>query len=164
MAYVMMSDLLTPDRIIPALRATDRRQVVEKLCQVASRSGLKKETVRRAVLSREDLTTFAVGRGIAIPHAIVADIRNPLGVFARLEQPVDFGAADGRRADLVFLLLVPKANDRLLLPALACVARRLRDAEVAKHLRAATSAEAAHVILATDIWRRCAEPDRKDAA
>jgi nitrogen PTS system EIIA component len=130
MSRVRMADLITPERIIPTLHAADTRQVMEKLsCLVAAQTILNKELVRGAVQSREDLTTFAVGRGIAIPHAVVEGIATPIGVFARLEPPVDFGAADGRLADLLVLLLIPETDAGLLLPVLSCVARRLRDPE-----------------------------------
>lgn len=154
MSRIRMADLITPERIIPALYAADKRQVIDKLSRrAAAHTGLNRELVRHAVLRHEDLTTFGVGRGIAIPHAVVAGIAKPIGVFARLKRPVDFGAADGRPADLVVLLLVPDTDAGLLLPALSCAARRLRDREVARRLRAQTGAEAAHAILTTDSWR-----------
>jgi PTS system nitrogen regulatory IIA component len=161
-----MADLITPDRIVPTLNAVDKHQVIHKLsCLAAAQTGAEEEAVRRAVLSREDLTTFGLGRGIAIPHAIVGSIRKPFGAFARLSRPIDFGAADGRPADLILLLLAPETDAGILLPALSCVARRLRDREIAKRLRAETSAEAAHLILTTDSWRgHDPHPERKRVA
>ncbi|MBX9847429.1 MAG: PTS sugar transporter subunit IIA [Xanthobacteraceae bacterium] len=161
-----MAELITPDRILPVLNAADKDRAIDKLCRfAAARAGLDGELVRRAVLAREDLTTFGVGRGIAIPHGTVPGMSKPLGALARLKRPVDFGAADGRAADLVFLLLAPESDASILLRALSCVARRLRDREVVKRLRAETGAEAAHVILTSDSWRgHDPHPDRKHAA
>jgi nitrogen PTS system EIIA component len=166
MSRIRMAELITPERIIPTLHAADKHQVIEKLSRlVAAHTALNKELVWRAVLAREDLTSFGVGRGIAIPHAVVAGIAVPVGAFARLEQPVDFGAADGQLADLVLLLLAPKNDPWILLLALSCGARRLRDPEIAQHLRAQTNAEAAHVILTTDTWRgHDLHPDWKEAS
>jgi mannitol/fructose-specific phosphotransferase system IIA component len=104
-------------------------------------------------LGQKDLTTFGVGRGIAIPHAIVDGIATPVGAFARLKQLIDFDAVDGQPADLVFLILAPATGADMLLLALACVARRLQDREVTVRLRAETSSEGAHVILTADSWR-----------
>jgi PTS system nitrogen regulatory IIA component len=78
-------------------------------------------------------------------------LTEPLGVFARLMRPVDFGAADRRFADLLFLLLVPENGS--LLPALSCVARRLRDDTVVNRLRVEVRREVAHLVLTTDSWR-----------
>ena len=154
MSRIRMTNLITPERIIPRLHAADKLQVIEKLSRfAAAHARLNQDLVQCAVLTRGDLTTFSVGRGIAIPHAVVTGIAEPIGVFALLETPVDFDAADGRAIDLVLLLLAPEADAGILLPALSRVARRLRDREVATHLRAQTSAEIAHVILTTDSWR-----------
>ena len=166
MSRIQMADLITPERIIPTLNAADKHQVIHKLSRlIAAQTALNEELVRRAVLMREDLTTFGVGRGIAIPHAIAGNMCKPFGAFARLNRPVDFGAADGQLADLVLLLLAPETDAGSLLPALSCVARRLRDPEVARRLRAETNAETAHLILTTDFWRgHDPHPDWKRAA
>lgn len=151
----LLTDLITPELILPSLQASNKRRVIEKLsCFAAWRAGLNEEVVKKAVLSRGDLTTFGVGRGLAIPHATVPGILQPLAAFARLKRPVQFGAADGRPADLVLLLLAPEGDDGILLRALSCTARRLRDREVADNLRAATSGEASYIILTSDAWRR----------
>ena len=154
MSPIRMADLVTLDRIVPALYAGNKLQVIEKLSFiVATRSGVDYELVRRRVQEREDLTTFGIGRGIALPHPTVPGLSEPIGAFARLKQPVDFGAADGRLADLVLLLLAPEEDLGILLRALSCVARRLRNPDVINLLRAENSSEAAHVILTTDSWR-----------
>lgn len=166
MSRIRIADLITPERIIPRLHATNKHQVIEKLSRlVAVATGLNKEPVRRAVLDREDLTTFGVGHGIAIPHAAVRGLSDPVGAFACVARPIDFGAADGRLADVVLLLPVPEMQAGILSSVLACVARRLRDREIVRCLRIETSAEVAQVILTTDSWRGPGpHPDWKHAA
>lgn len=163
---ICMAELIAPERIIPTLFGSNKHKVIEKLSWfAAAHASLDKKLVQQAVIAREDLTTFGVGRGVAIPHAAVPGISKPFGAFARLKDPVDFGAADGRLADLVFLLLTPEDEPGTLLPALSCVARRLRDREVASRLRAETSAEVSHVLLTSDSWREHdPDPDWKRAA
>jgi PTS system nitrogen regulatory IIA component len=161
---IRLADLVTADRIIPAMYAGNKLEVLEKLSRFAAmKIRVDAELIRRKVLERDDLTTFGIGRGIALPHAAVPDISQPIGIFARLKRPIDFGAADRRRADLVLLLLVPDKDPGMLLRVLSCAARRLRDREVVMRLRAENSAEAAHVILTTDCWRennpRGTQPD-----
>jgi PTS system nitrogen regulatory IIA component len=58
----------------------------------------------------------------------------------RLKQPIEFDAIDGQPVDIVFLLVLPAAASQLdQLNALAAVARKLRDREVLRLLRLATS-------------------------
>jgi PTS system nitrogen regulatory IIA component len=159
MSRVPIADLVTADRIIPMRKAADEQRVIRTLSRVAAaEAGLSEEAVLRAVLAVRRLAAFGVGRGVAIPHGIVRGLSAPVGTFARLKCPADFGAADGRLVDLVFLLLVPEAEAGTLLPLLARVARRLRDRDVLKHLRVGFSPEAAHAVLTTDSWRAHPHP------
>ena len=89
----------------------------------------------------------------AVDPVAVTGLRQPMAVFARLDARVNFGAADGSPADLVVLILAPEGEDTMLLRALSCVARRLRDRELAEKLRGAVDAEALHVVLTSDAWR-----------
>jgi PTS system nitrogen regulatory IIA component len=165
-----MAALVTPARVIPSLRAQDKRQVVRELARVAaSAARLDQDVVLQAVAARADLTSFGLGRGVAIPHAMVAGLERPLGVFARLDPAIDFGAVDGRPADLVFLLLSPAGDEGTLLRALSCAARRLRDRDTRSRVRSALGAEAIHVVLTGDSWRgadprSAAVPRAPDAA
>jgi PTS system nitrogen regulatory IIA component len=153
----MMASLISPARVVPRLRARDVRQVISELARLATAdAALDCDAVGRAVLERGEASTFGFGRGVAIPHAAIPGLGWPIGAFARLKPAQDFGAADDILADLVFLLLSPQGDDPTHLRALACVARRLRDRDVAARLRSARDAEAIHIVLTSDAWR---EPD-----
>jgi PTS system nitrogen regulatory IIA component len=152
-----MANLITPARVIWRLRAHDTRHVVDEIARTAAmEAGLDHDAVCRAVLRRGEASTFRFGRGVAIPHAAIPGLVRPIGAFARLKPAQDFGAADEIPADLVFLLLSPEGDDPTHLRALACVARRLRDREVAARIRSAKDAEGIHIVLTSDAWR---EPD-----
>jgi PTS system nitrogen regulatory IIA component len=154
MASIRMVDLVTPERIIPKLYAENKLGVIAKLSHfAATKTGMDGELIRRRVLERQDLATFAVGGGIALPHATLPRISKPIGIFARLKRPVNFRAADGRPTDLVLLVLAPDHEPGTLLRALSCAARRLRDWDVVERLRGDNSREAAHAILTSDSWR-----------
>jgi PTS system nitrogen regulatory IIA component len=154
MLQVRIAELITPERIVPMLRASGKAGVLRVLSRLAGReAGLNDEALLHCILQMERRTAFGVGRGVAVPHALMDGISEPVGAFARLKHPVDFRAADERLVDLVFLLLAPRAESDMLLPVLSRVVRRLRDREVLKHLRAGSSAEATYAVLATDSWR-----------
>jgi nitrogen PTS system EIIA component len=76
-----------------------------------------------------------MGEGVALPHARLPEVKKPFGVLARLRKEIDFAAIDGAPVDLVFLLLLPAAADGDQLNALAAVARKLRNPDVAAALR-----------------------------
>ena len=98
--------------------------------------GLNAIEVFSALQEREALGSTGVGRGIAIPHARFQSMDRVVGMFARLEKPVDFDSVDHQPVDLVFTLLAPAAEGAEHLKALALVSRTLRDKDVCAKLRA----------------------------
>ncbi len=150
----MMASLIAPARVISRLSAHDVSNVVDAIVGIAAEGVLlDREAVRDAVLQRGKESSFGFGRGVAIPHAAIPGLEHPVGAFARLGPGQDFDATDGIPADLVFLLLSPEGDDPTHLRSLACVARRLRDREVAARLRSAEDAEALYAVLTSDAWR-----------
>ena len=146
-----MAGLIAPTCVISRLRARDKRQVIEDLTRVACRTAsLDVEAAIAAARVAADLPSFGPGRGVAIPHAMVAGLIRPVGAFARLDHAVAFDAADGEPVDLVLLLLGPEGRPGRLLRAMACVARRLHDQRMRQRLRGAAGAEALHALLTSE--------------
>jgi len=148
-----IADFIAPNRVIPTLPGTSKHSVLKELARIGAKAlQLDPGTVLDALLERQDSTTIGLGRGIAIPHATIEGIDAPVGFLARLRPAVDFGAVDGIPADLVVMILAPESDPRMLLRALSCTARRLREGDVAAHLRSARDAEALYAVLASDVW------------
>ena len=100
-----------------------------------------------ALLQRERLASTGVGRGIAIPHGKIVGLEHIVGLFARLEKPVDFDAFDDAPVDLLFVLLAPESAGADHLKALAKVSRLLRDQTVVEQLRGSKDRSALYAIL-----------------
>ena len=143
-----LADLLQQDAIIPALRANSKKQLLQELAAKASKlTGLPEREIFDVILQRERLGSTGVGNGIAIPHGKLNSIKSIIGIFARLEQPVDFEALDDQPVDLVFLLLAPEGAGADHLKALSRIARVLRDQDLVAKLRATDSASAIYAFL-----------------
>src|SRR5437667_12702490 len=133
---MLLTDLVAPNAIIPALKVNSKKQVLQKLAaKAAELCGQSERTILEILQQREKLGSTGVGNGIAIPHGKLPKLSKLFGLFVRLEQPVDFEALDGQPVDLIFLLLAPEAAGADHLKALARVARLLRDPEIARKLR-----------------------------
>jgi PTS system nitrogen regulatory IIA component len=106
--------------------------------------------VASEIEKRDELGSTGIGRGVSMPHARLRDVKKPFGLLARLRHPIDFDAIDGQPVDIVFLLLLPAASQLDQLNALAAVARKLRDPDVLRKLRAvASQAELFELITAS---------------
>ncbi len=142
-----INDFLSPEAVFE-LREADKGRVLKELAhRAAALLDVDPETMTKAVVKREDLGSTGLGNGIALPHARIAGLAKPFGLFAHLKPAIQFDAIDERPVDLVFLLLLPEQYPEGQLKAMAYVARRLRDPALAGKLRAARGSAALHALL-----------------
>jgi PTS system nitrogen regulatory IIA component len=146
---VEIADIIAPDGVILDLKSChSKRQVLKELSQKAAAAlGLDPQHLLDALMERERLGTTGIGHGIAIPHARLAEIKRLVGLFARLDHPVDFESLDDQPSDLIFLLLAPNSADTDSLKALARISRLLRDPALRQRLRQERDREAVHRML-----------------
>ena len=142
-----IKDLLCPHAVFE-LRQTDKGRVLRELAhRAAILLNIDHETAAKALLNREDLGSTGLGNGVALPHARIADLEKPFGLFALLKPAVQFDAIDERPVDLVFVLLLPEHLPEVHLKSMACVARRLGDPILAGKLRNARGAPSLYALL-----------------
>src|SRR4051812_10937490 len=99
-------DFLSPDAVIPALKASSKKQALHELAVLAARlSGRDEREIFETLLQRERLGSTGIGEGIAIPHGKLPKLDRLFGLFARLDRPIDFESLDGEPVDMLFLLL-----------------------------------------------------------
>ena len=143
-----ISDLVGPDSVLPRLKATSKKQVLNELSALAAkRTGLSEREIFDVLLERERLGTTGVGQGVAIPHGRFAGLDGIYGFFARLDHPVDFDSVDERPVDLLFMLMAPDDAGADHLKALARISRLLRDKAICEKLRGAENGDALYVVL-----------------
>ncbi len=143
-----LGDLISPDDVIPAIRSSSKRQLLQDLAERASaKTGISGRQIFDTLLQRERLGSTGVGNGIAIPHGKLSELKRITGVFARLDKPIDFEALDDQPVDIVFLLLAPEGAGADHLKALARIARVMREPETIEKLRDTTDAAAIYALL-----------------
>jgi len=135
--------------IIPELVALDaaagpgKEDVIEFLATTVAGAGRASspDGLAADAKKRESTAPTGIPGGIAIPHCRSAHVLAPSLGFARLAEPVDFGAADGQAADLVFMIAAPDGADDFHLQLLAKLARGLMQSDFTDALRQAADAE-----------------------
>ena len=135
--------------IIPELVALDadagpgKEDVIEFLAATVAGAGRASspDGLAADAKKRESTAPTGIPGGIAIPHCRSAHVLAPSLGFARLAEPVDFGAADGQAADLVFMIAAPDGADDFHLQLLAKLARGLMQSEFTDALRQAADAD-----------------------
>ena len=136
--------LITPELIrLDALPGSTKKDVIEFLAQVVASAGRadSPEGLAGDAIAREETAPTGIPGGIAIPHCRSPHVLAPSLGFARLAEAVDFGAADGQAADLVFMIAAPAGADDFHLQLLAKLARGLMNPDFTDALRKATTPE-----------------------
>ena len=145
---MQLSGFLDCDAIKTALPGSNKRSLLKQLAELAAqRLDIKPATVLAGLNEREQLGSTGFGQGVAIPHAKIDGLEQIYGLFARLGEPVDYKAIDGRPVDLVFLLLSPPDAGAEHLKALAAISRVTRDVATLERLRGARSRDALAAVL-----------------
>ncbi len=146
-----IADLVKSEAVIGSLKASGKKQALQELSKKASEvTGLEARLVFDNLLEREKLGTTGVGQGVAIPHARFSGLKKVCGLFARLEQAVDFDSLDDQPVDLVFVILAPEEAGAEHLKALARVSRLLRNHTACEKLRGTDQPDALYALLTED--------------
>jgi PTS system nitrogen regulatory IIA component len=140
---LLLTELLTPDRIRVPIHAGDKPGVLRELTHLlAERAQVDPAPLLSAVLEREAVLSTGIGHGIAIPHAKVAAVGDLSLVCGSHPTGIDFDALDGAPVRLFFLLIGPESAAGQHVKALSRIARLVRREAVREALmQAETPAE-----------------------
>lgn len=149
---MQLSDFLDFDAIKTALSGGNKRSLLQQLANLAGqRIAADPAPVLASISEREQLGPTGFGQGVAIPHGKIEGLTRIYCLFARLAEPIDYKAIDGKPVDLVFLLLSPPDAGAEHLKALAAISRVTRHLPTLEKMRGARSRDAlAAVLLAAD--------------
>jgi len=146
-----LGDLISPEAVLRSLKPKSRKQLLQELSARAARiSGLPERDIFDVLWQREQLGSTGLGQGVAIPHGKLGGLKQMVGLFAQLSEPVEFDAVDGEPVDIVFLLLAPEGAGADHLKALARISRLLRKRGSVEKLRASKDAAALYAVLTED--------------
>ena len=145
---MQLADFLDYDAIKTSLSGGNKRSLLQQLANAAGqRLGLDPAAIHASLTEREQLGSTGFGQGVAIPHGKIEGLARIYGLFARLREPLDYKAIDGRPVDLVFLLLSPVDAGAEHLKALAAISRVTRNAATLEKMRGARSRDALAAVL-----------------
>lgn len=123
-----LTDYLRSDLILPDLDASGVSPVLEALARhlAAHVEGLSGAELEAALLERERSHTTAMGEGVAIPHATIPGLEEPVLFVARASDGVSFGPPESEPVWIFFVLLSPPGQRRDHIKLLARICRLVR--------------------------------------
>jgi PTS system nitrogen regulatory IIA component len=141
----LIAKLLPPSNILLDLDVTSKKRMFEQAGLLfENNQGVARSLVFDSLFARERLGSTGLGQGVAIPHGRIKGLKEAVGAFVRLAQPVPFDAPDGKPVSLVFLLLVPEQATEQHLRVLSELAQMLSDRELREKLSTDTDAGTLH--------------------
>ena len=151
--FMMLADMLSPELVLPEMRAGDRWEAIEELIGHLVAHGRIRPEHRDAIVGvvkrREASMSTGIGFGIGIPHASTDLIGEVTGAFGRSSGGINFDALDNQPVKLVMLFLVPQGQFQRHLHTLAEIAKMLHKPELREALEQASDAAAIY-----DTFRR----------
>jgi len=137
-----IGSLLKKEHIYFDMEAGEKRELIGKMVEaLKSRRVIDREKlILEALLKREGLGSTGLEKGIAIPHAIVDEVKEPILALSVIPEGIDFEAADHLPTYIVLLLLGSKNNPGNQLKILAHVCRLVKETDVVEKLRAGRNA------------------------
>lgn len=137
------TDILAKDSIAINIRVNDKKELLETMVQMASRSGniIRLDDATREIFERERIMSTGIGKGIAIPHAKTNAVKETIAALATLDEPIDFDSIDDKPVDLVFLLLGRENNVGMHLRLLSKISRYLNNESFKSQIYEANSPE-----------------------
>jgi mannitol/fructose-specific phosphotransferase system IIA component (Ntr-type) len=120
--------LLTEDMILPEIVSQERDAVLGEMVHFLKNKGAVVNDIELSerLMQREKLGSTVIGKGVAIPHCKLEEVRTPLLALAVSKRGVDFASVDGKLTHVFFLVITPLDDPSLNLQILASIARLLR--------------------------------------
>ncbi|MCB5166340.1 fructose-specific PTS transporter subunit EIIC [Streptomyces bambusae] len=146
----VLSGHLTGRTVKTGLAALTKEDAIREMAELLAAAGSVRDVdeLVRVALAREAQGTTGLGESIAIPHAKTDAVSRPTVGFARSAAGIEWGAPDGTRARLVFMIAVPAAaagDEHLRI--LALLSRKLMDAGFRDRLAGAPDERAVLEVL-----------------
>jgi len=159
----LVAKILSVSHVRVDLQASSKKRLFEQAGLLFENlDGIGKNVVFDSLFAREKLGSTGLGQGVAIPHGRIKGLKEALGAFVRLAQPVPFDAPDGNPVSLVFVLLVPEKATEKHLQILSELAQMFSDKTLREAMGRAGDADALYQLIAA--WQPDATGQRRAAA
>lgn len=137
-----ITDLLKKESIELNSPVSTKQGAIDKLIDLQAKAGniSDKNAYKKDILAREQMSSTAVGDGIAIPHAKSEAVRQPGLAAITAPNGVDYESMDGKPSNILFMIAAPNDGD-LHLEVLSRLMTILMDEEFRRNLLAADTKE-----------------------
>ncbi len=110
----MLKTMLKPEFIFSNVKvdSLERKEAIEKISLFCEEStGISASTLAEKFMDRENLDSTGFGNGVAIPHAKIPNLKNPMVAVARFSDGIEWDAIDGEPVKVAIALIMPDGDE-----------------------------------------------------
>ena len=148
---MLLHEILRPELIKIGLEAEKKRESISELMDVLIQYHEipmnQRDILLEQLYANEDALGSGMEEGIALPHIATDRVEDLICAVGISPKGVPFGTLDGRLANIVLLLLVPKKNYEEEVKAIAGIQALLEDAAFVQKLLKCISAQEAFKMI-----------------
>ncbi len=139
-------DVLREECIVAGAQLSDKARALEAVVQAAKKCRVLKDVSEQDILAglekRETLGSTGFGKGIAIPHCRLKDVREFVVGIITVPAGVEFEALDGQKVNIIIFILAPQAESNAHIRLLSAVSQTLLAPGAVKEMLAGTTQRA----------------------
>lgn len=134
--------LLRENHVFLDLKPAEKSQILEEFVRGLKERGLisEEKILLEELLKRENLGSTGLEKGIAVPHALTEEFKEPFLALALIKKGVNFEAVDRMPTFIILLLLGNKNNPGFQLKVLAHICRLIKETKFVEKIKKAKSA------------------------
>ncbi len=144
-----LANYLKPGQV-KILVGKTKAEVLEELIALAGKCfpGVDRDVLSEAIAHRESLMTTGIGQGLAVPHARLDGVTEPMVVVGISKGGVvGYESLDGSGVHVVLLIVAGKGQHEPYLRLLATAVNVLKDPAVRQDIINCSAAEQAYAML-----------------
>lgn len=134
-----LSEFVVEEAIVADLQASNKQEAISTLVAALKSAGKisadDEENIVAAIMTREELGSTGIGRGVAVPHTKHASVDSLIATVGLCSGGLDFASLDGGDVFIIFLLVSPPDRPGDHLRGLETITRHLKRDDFCRFLK-----------------------------
>ena len=142
------------DHIITNAKTPNKKSVLHFLADfIASEHDFSAAMVEEELIIHEARDNSGIGDGVAIPTILLSNLKQPMTILIKLEEPIDFDTIDQDPVDLICLVASPLQEKQHHLRRLSRITRLFRNSDLISKIRETRDQETIKALIhSPDGW------------
>ena len=145
----MLSNILNRKQILINLNVKNKKNLFQELSTRSSvlNKSINDKILFNEILKRERLGNTSIGKGIALPSALIENITKTFVLFSILSKPINYNSDDKKNVDIVCLVVSPNLSSSKHLYLLSNFSRIIKNGNIPNELRGCDTPDSILAVL-----------------